>query len=129
MIVVNDLCGDENSLEVIYLTKYIQDSLYKALLSIEPVSYEDSIKVVESQYRKVLTDVYTKEGYDPQVKCELQQDCQKCGTAMYELDEDRLCPGCSYMYYNWEEQDWSGNKLFYENDLEHLEELPSKEKM
>lgn len=76
MIVVNDLCGDEDSdsLDIVYLTKYIQDSLYKALLSTEPVSYEDSIKVVESQYRKVLTDVYTKEGYDPQVKCELQQD-------------------------------------------------------
>lgn len=74
MIVVNDLCGDEDSLEVIYLTKYIQDSLYKALLSTEPFSYEDSIKVVESQYRKVLTDVYTKEGYDPQVRYELQQD-------------------------------------------------------
>lgn len=73
MIVVNDLCGDEDSdsLDVVYLTKYIQDSLYKALLS----PYETgSIKVVESQYRKVLTDVYTKEGYDPQVKCELQQD-------------------------------------------------------
>jgi len=25
-------------------------------------------------------------------------------------------------------QDWSENKLFYENGLEHLEELPQKEK-
>lgn len=39
-----------------------------------------------------------------------------------EIDEDE-----SYRYC-WEEQDWSENKLFYEHDLEHLEELPSKEK-
>lgn len=32
-------------------------------------------------------------------------------------------------WYNWEEQDWVENKLFYENDLSHLEELPTKEKM
>jgi hypothetical protein len=25
----------------------------------------------------------------------MSEDCQKCGTAMYELDEERLCPGCS----------------------------------
>lgn len=25
----------------------------------------------------------------------MSEDCQKCGTAMYELDEDRNCPGCS----------------------------------
>lgn len=59
----------------------------------------------------------------------MSEDCQKCGTAMYELDEDKLCPGCSELYYNWEEQDWSDNNLFYENELDHLEELPSKEKM
>lgn len=48
---------------------------------------------------------------------------------MYELDDDRNCPGCSSdMCYNWEEQEWSENKVFYENDLEHLLELPSKEK-
>lgn len=60
----------------------------------------------------------------------MSEDCQKCGTAMYELDEDRNCPGCSEYgeYYNWEDQEWAENKLFYENDLEHLEELPSKEK-
>lgn len=40
-----------------------------------------------------------------------------------ELDTDE-----SY-WYCWEEQDWSENKLFYEYDLEHLEELPTKEKM
>ena len=34
-----------------------------------------------------------------------------------------------YDWYCWEEQDWSENKCFYENDLEHLEELPQKEKM
>lgn len=32
-------------------------------------------------------------------------------------------------HFNWEEQDWSENRVFYENDLEHLEELPSREKM
>lgn len=25
----------------------------------------------------------------------MSEDCQKCGTAMWDLDEDRLCPGCS----------------------------------
>jgi hypothetical protein len=24
----------------------------------------------------------------------VSEDCQKCGTAMCELDEDRNCPGC-----------------------------------
>jgi hypothetical protein len=36
------------------------------------------------------------------------------------LDED------GERWYCWEEQDWSENKLFYENQLEHLEELPTK---
>lgn len=60
----------------------------------------------------------------------MSEDCQTCGTAMYELDEDRNCPGCNHsdMYYNWEEQDFMENRLFYENDLEHLLGLPSKEK-
>lgn len=63
----------------------------------------------------------------------MSEDCQKCGTAMWELDEDLNCPGCSDRnggdeYYNWEEQNWVENKCFYENDLEHLEELPSKGK-
>lgn len=25
----------------------------------------------------------------------MSEDCQKCGTSMYDLDEDRQCPGCS----------------------------------
>ena len=25
----------------------------------------------------------------------MSEDCQTCGTAMYELDEDRNCVGCS----------------------------------
>lgn len=25
----------------------------------------------------------------------MSEDCQKCGTARYELDEERLCPNCS----------------------------------
>ena len=60
----------------------------------------------------------------------MSEDCQTCGTAMYELDEDRNCPGCgdSDMYYNWGEQEWEENRCFYENDLEHLLELPMKEK-
>lgn len=41
-----------------------------------------------------------------------------------EIDEDE-----DDTWYCWEEQDWSENKLSYENDLEHLEELPTKEKM
>lgn len=40
-----------------------------------------------------------------------------------EIDEDER------YWYCWEEQDWSENRLFYENDLEDLEELPQKEKM
>lgn len=42
------------------------------------------------------------------------------------------CPACAdpeEYWHSWEEQDWSENKLFYENDLSHLEELPTKEKM
>lgn len=42
------------------------------------------------------------------------------------------CPACAEAadeYFNWEEKDYGDNKLFYENDLSHLEELPSKEKM
>lgn len=60
----------------------------------------------------------------------MSEDCQTCGAAMYELDEDRNCPGCSHsdMYYNWEEQEWLENRCFYENDLEHLLELPQKGK-
>jgi len=41
------------------------------------------------------------------------------------------CPVCAdpeNYYYNWEEKEWSENRCFYENDLEHLEELPTKEK-
>lgn len=58
---------------------------------------------------------------------QMSEDCQSCGTAMFELDAEGLCPRCNH--YNWEEQDYSENKLFYENDLEQLEELPTKEKM
>lgn len=25
----------------------------------------------------------------------MSEDCRKCGTAMWELDEDLNCPGCS----------------------------------
>lgn len=57
----------------------------------------------------------------------MSEDCQSCGTAMFELDEDRLCPGCSL--YNWEEADYVSNRCFYENGLEGLEELPMKGKM
>lgn len=35
-----------------------------------------------------------------------------------EIDEDEE------RWYCWEEADWSENKLFYEHDLEHLEEIP-----
>ena len=37
-----------------------------------------------------------------------------------EIDED--------YWYCWEEADWEINRLFYENDLEWMEELPMKEK-
>lgn len=60
----------------------------------------------------------------------MSEDCQTCGTAMYELDEDGNCVGCSgNEWYCWEEQDFMENRAFYENDLEHLLELPSKEKI
>jgi len=32
-------------------------------------------------------------------------------------------------WHCWEEQDFMENRCFYENDLEHLLELPQKEKM
>lgn len=39
---------------------------------------------------------------------------------------------CTHMIeddlFNWEEQDFMENRLFYENNLERLEELPTKEK-
>lgn len=34
-----------------------------------------------------------------------------------------------YKYYNWEEQEYSVNRLYYEYDLEYLTDLPTKEKM
>lgn len=39
-----------------------------------------------------------------------------------EIDEDED------RWFCWEEAEWEQNKLFYEYDLEHLEELPQKEK-
>jgi hypothetical protein len=39
-----------------------------------------------------------------------------------EIDEDED------MYYCWEEQVWLENRLFYEYDLEHLEELNKRER-
>ncbi len=33
-----------------------------------------------------------------------------------------------YDWYCWEEQEFMENRVLYENDLEHLEELPQKEK-
>jgi hypothetical protein len=61
--------------------------------------------------------------------------CQKCGTGLYdtyvydiaELDEERNCPGCSATY-NWEEQDYSENRLMYGWELEYLDELPKRGK-
>lgn len=47
---------------------------------------------------------------------------------MYELDEDGNCPGCSDLYFNWEEQEYAENREFYEYDLEHLEELNKRER-
>jgi hypothetical protein len=45
------------------------------------------------------------------------------------VGDDSKLVGLIEDYFNWEEADWSENKLLYENDLEHLEELPTKEKM
>lgn len=60
--------------------------------------------------------------------------CQKCGTGNYdtsELDDERNCPDCSDTY-NWEEQDYSENRLMYENDghmkLCSMDELPKRER-
>lgn len=64
----------------------------------------------------------------------MSEDCQKCGTAMRDLDEEWNCPSCSDTdtYYNWEEQDYSENRLMYENDgymkLCDLDELPKRER-
>lgn len=66
-----------------------------------------------------------------------EEECPRCdGTGYidnpeYRTDRDAMalaCPDCDDDWYCWEEQDFMENKLFYENDLEHLEELPSKEK-
>lgn len=44
------------------------------------------------------------------------------------VGDDSKLVGLIEDYFNWEEADWSENKLFYEYDLEHLEGLPTKEK-
>lgn len=76
MIVLDDLCGDEDDtvIEVEYLKQCLQNRIYEALSKIEPITYEQSIKIVEGQYRKVLMDAYTNPEYDPQVKCTLEED-------------------------------------------------------
>ena len=73
----------------------------------------------------------------------MSEDCKYCGTMMYLLDSEGLCPACNglgfdeegepiyedeYDWYCWEEQDFMENRVVYENDLEHLLELPTKEK-
>lgn len=57
----------------------------------------------------------------------MSEDCQKCGTAIWDLDEDGNCPACSDIEdrYNWEEQEYAENREFYENDLETGEEITS----
>lgn len=36
--------------------------------------------------------------------------------------------GDEYYWFCWEEEDWEQNKLFYEYNLEHLEELSKRER-
>lgn len=76
MIILNDLCGDEDDtvIEVEYLKQYLQNSIYEALSKTEPITYEQSIKIMEGQYRKELMGAYTNPEYDPQVKCTLEED-------------------------------------------------------
>ena len=62
----------------------------------------------------------------------MSEDCRNCGSAMRPLDAEGLCPLCSGEddeYYNWEEQDYADNRVVYEYDLEHLEQLAKREKM
>lgn len=73
----------------------------------------------------------------------MSEDCRNCGTMMWLLDSEGLCPACNGLgfdedgdpvyeeecYYNWEEQDYTDNRAMYEYDLEHLEELAKREKM
>lgn len=63
----------------------------------------------------------------------MSEDCQNCGTSMYCLDEDNLCPACTNYEYNWEEAEYFDNQAFYEYEgkiqLDKLEELPYKEKI
>jgi len=76
MIVLTDVVGDEDPayLEYKHLEKFIQDSIYKSLMCTKPISYEETLKSIESQYIKVLIDAVQTPSYDPKVQCELQED-------------------------------------------------------
>lgn len=49
---------------------------------------------------------------------------------VYSPDSDEYLESIEeeYDWYCWEEQDFMENGVFYENGLEYLMELPSKEK-
>lgn len=76
MIVVNDLCGDEDAtqLEVAYLTQRLQDEIYKRLRSTKPIPPERISELLESQYRQVLLNAVRTPDYDPKVKCSLGEN-------------------------------------------------------
>lgn len=76
MIVVNDLCGDEDptQLEVAYLSQRLQEEIYFRLRNTKPIPHERIGELMESQYRKVLLDAVHIPEYDPQVKCFLAED-------------------------------------------------------
>lgn len=73
----------------------------------------------------------------------MSEDCKNCGTMMWLLDSEGLCPACNGLgfdeegepiyeeedLYVWEEQDWEENKYVYEYDLEYLTEMSVREKM
>lgn len=45
----------------------------------------------------------------------MSEDCQKCGTMMWDLDEDGHCPDCSYYQESEEENDLLNKYEMYES--------------
>ena len=76
MIVVNDLCGDEDAtqLEVSYLQQRLTDEIYRRLRNTKPIPSERISELLESQYRQVLLNAVHIHDYDPKVKCSLGED-------------------------------------------------------
>jgi hypothetical protein len=75
MIVLNDLCGDEDDTHIVceVLKELLHRSIYEALSRPQP-TVQDMVAQMESQYRTILLDNVHIPNYDPQVKCEMLED-------------------------------------------------------